>query len=308
MSGQTQRGVTAVLVHGAWFDGSSWNKVAAELRRKGFNVAAAQIPLTSLGDDVTAARRVLTRHEGPVVLVGHSYGGAAITAAGTENPNVKALVYVAAIVPDEGENVGQVFRRAPPHPDAPALEPDADGFLWVNADAFRNAIAPDATREDGFVGGSAEADLGQLSRRSHDQAGLAGDAVMVLDRGKRPHGFAGHATVPRGADEIEGGFLGLRSRAACIAVGRRGEGDRRRRGRLRLRLLSMHSRAERKPDALRRNTVAGIILAVRLYGAAQDGTVAESIQLVIPEVAILVISILGIWMETRRRALHPAES
>jgi hypothetical protein len=75
-----------------------------------------------------------------------------------------------------------------------------------------------------------------------------------------------------------------------------------------LRLLSMHSRAERKPDALRRNTVAGIILAVRLYGAAQDGTVAESIQLVIPEVAILVISILGIWMETRRRALHPAES
>jgi pimeloyl-ACP methyl ester carboxylesterase len=145
---QTQNGVTAVLVHGAWFDGSGWNKVAAELQRKGFNVAAAQIPLTSLGDDITAVRRVLARQEGPVVLVGHSYGGAAITAAGTGNPNVKALVYVAAIVPDEGENVGQVFQRVPPHPDAPALQPDAHGFLWVKADAFRNAIAPEATREE----------------------------------------------------------------------------------------------------------------------------------------------------------------
>lgn len=148
MSAEKQKGVTAVLVHAAWFDGSSWSKVAAELQRKGLRVAAAQLPLTSLSDDATAVRRVLARQEGPVVLVGHSYGGAVITAAGAGNPNVKALVYVAAIVPDEGENVGQVFQRLPPHPSAPTLQPDADGFLWLKADAFRNAIAPDATPEE----------------------------------------------------------------------------------------------------------------------------------------------------------------
>ena len=145
---EKQNGMTVVLVHAAWFDGSSWSKVAAELQREGLRVAAAQLPLTSLSDDATAVRRILAKQAGPVVLVGHSYGGAVITAAGAENPNVKALVYVAAIVPDEGENVGQVFQRLPPHPSAPTLQPDADGLLWVKADAFRNAIAPDATPEE----------------------------------------------------------------------------------------------------------------------------------------------------------------
>ena len=148
MRDQQQEGVTAVLVHAAWFDGSSWNRVATKLRREGFRVVAAQIPLTSLADDVAAVRRVLGRQEGPVVLVGHSYGGAVITAAATGHAEVKALVYIAAIVPDEGENVGQVFQRLPRSPEAPALQPDADGFLWVSADAFRNAIAPDAAPEE----------------------------------------------------------------------------------------------------------------------------------------------------------------
>jgi pimeloyl-ACP methyl ester carboxylesterase len=148
MLAEKQKDVTAVLVHAAWFDGSSWSKVASDLQRKGLRVAAAQLPLTSLSDDVAAVRRILAKYEGPVVLVGHSYGGAVITAAGAGNPNVKALVYVAAIVPDEGESVGQVFQRLPPHPSAPELQPDADGFLWVKADDFRNAIAPDATPEE----------------------------------------------------------------------------------------------------------------------------------------------------------------
>ncbi len=148
MSAQKQKDVTAVLVHAAWFDASSWNKVTAELQRSGFRVVAAQIPLTSFSDDVASVRRVLSRQKGPVVLVGHSYGGAVITAAGAGNPNVKALVYIAAIVPDEGETVGEVFLRLPPHPEAPALQPDADGFLWVDADAFHKAIAPDATLEE----------------------------------------------------------------------------------------------------------------------------------------------------------------
>jgi pimeloyl-ACP methyl ester carboxylesterase len=140
-----KKDVTVVLVHAAWADGSSWNKVTGELQRKGFNVVAAQIPLTSFSDDVSVLRKVLQRQEGPVVLAGHSYGGAVMTAAGAGDASVKSLVYIAAIVPDEGETVGDVFHRVPPHPSAPKLQPDVDGFLWLNADAFRTAVAPDAS-------------------------------------------------------------------------------------------------------------------------------------------------------------------
>ena len=140
--------VTVVLVHAAWADGSSWNKVTRELQRKGLNVVAAQIPLTSFSEDVEVLRKVLRRPEGPVVLAGHSYGGAVVTAAAAGNPNVKALVYVAAIVPDEGETVGDVFHRVPPHPRAPQLHPDVDGFLWLNVDAYRTAVAPDASSSE----------------------------------------------------------------------------------------------------------------------------------------------------------------
>jgi|SRR5215472_3243135 len=145
MSDQKAKNVTAVLVHAAWFDGSSWNKVASQLQKKGFKVVAAQIPLTSFSDDVAAVRRILKRQSSPVVLVGHSYGGAVITAAGTGDPNVKALVYIAAIVPDEGETVGEVFQRVAPHPKAPQLQPDEDGFLWLEADAFGNAVMHQAS-------------------------------------------------------------------------------------------------------------------------------------------------------------------
>ena len=124
---------------------SSDLKVTAELQRKGLNVVAAQIPLTSFTDDVAALRRLLLRQEGSVVLAGHSYGGAVITAAAAGNPKVKALVYIAAVVPDEGETVGDVFHRVAPHPSAPKLQPDADGFLWLNVEAFRAAVAPDAS-------------------------------------------------------------------------------------------------------------------------------------------------------------------
>src|SRR5215469_4368196 len=105
---------TVVLVHAAWADASSWNKVAVALQRKGFRVCAAQIPLTSLTDDVAALKRLLQRVNGPVLLAGHSYAGAVITAAATGNAQVKALIYVAAIVPDEGESVGALFHAAEP--------------------------------------------------------------------------------------------------------------------------------------------------------------------------------------------------
>ena len=147
-AGEQQQRATAVLVHAAWADGSSWNKVTAELQRRNFRVVAAQIPLTSLSDDVAVLRRVLRDQKTPVILVGHSYGGAVISAAAAGDSNVKALVYIAAVVPDEGETVGEVFTRVAPHPKAPKLHPDQDGFLWLNADAFRDAVAPNAAIEE----------------------------------------------------------------------------------------------------------------------------------------------------------------
>jgi pimeloyl-ACP methyl ester carboxylesterase len=140
--------LTAILVHAAWADASSWNKVTAPLRELGFHVRAAQIPLTSLSEDVAALKGLLRQVEGPVLLVAHSYAGAVTTAAGADNPQVKALVYIAAIVPDEGETVGALFQRAEPQSGRPQLAPDADGFLWLPPGAFANAVAPDASREE----------------------------------------------------------------------------------------------------------------------------------------------------------------
>src|SRR5579864_2932517 len=108
--------LTAVLVHAAWADASNWNNVTAPLRDLGLRVRAAQIPLTSLSDDVAALKRLLRQVEGPVLLVAHSYAGAVITAAGADNLQVKGLVYIAAIVPDEGETVGTLFQGAEPSP------------------------------------------------------------------------------------------------------------------------------------------------------------------------------------------------
>ncbi len=148
MNDQGSQNVTVVLVHAAWADGSSWNKVIPPLQRLGLNVVSAQIPLTSLTDDVVAVQRVLGKVSGPLVLAAHSYGGAVITAAASGLSRVKALVFIAAIVPDEGETVGQLFHRAEPHPKAPQLVPDENGFLWMSADGFSNAVAHESTPEE----------------------------------------------------------------------------------------------------------------------------------------------------------------
>jgi pimeloyl-ACP methyl ester carboxylesterase len=137
--------VTVVLVHGAWAECASWNKVILPLQEKGLGVLCAPIPLTSLSDDVSALDRTLARIEGDVVLVGHAYAGAVIGAS--RNDRVKLLVYVAALAPDEGETVAEVFYREPPHPQAPQLSPDADGYIWMPTEGFRNAFAQDATDE-----------------------------------------------------------------------------------------------------------------------------------------------------------------
>jgi pimeloyl-ACP methyl ester carboxylesterase len=136
---------SVVLVHGAWADGSSWNKTIGPLLSKGLNVLAAPIPLTSLSDDIAALERALERTDGPVVLVAHAYAGAVIAAS--TNERLKSLVFIAALAPDEGERVADVFYREKPHPMAPQLAPDAHGFIWMPQWAFGTAFSQRASPE-----------------------------------------------------------------------------------------------------------------------------------------------------------------
>jgi pimeloyl-ACP methyl ester carboxylesterase len=136
-------GATIVVVHGAWADGSSWEPVIRELQKQNLNVIAAPIPLTSLGDDAAALKRTIARTHGPVIVAGHAYAGAVIGTVSHEQ--VKALVYISALAPDEGETVAQVFYRDTAHPKAPQLAPDEDGFIWMPDEGFQNAFAQNAT-------------------------------------------------------------------------------------------------------------------------------------------------------------------
>jgi len=143
------KNVSVVLAHGAWADGSSWARVVTALKADGVTVLAAPLPLTSLADDVGALNRSLERTEGPVVLAGHAYAGAVIALARPER--VKALVYVTALAPDEGEKVADVFYRLEPHPQAPKLAPDRNGLIWLPEAAFATAFAQNASAEDRAV-------------------------------------------------------------------------------------------------------------------------------------------------------------
>jgi pimeloyl-ACP methyl ester carboxylesterase len=138
--------VDVVLVHGAWADGSSWSKVIGPLRAEGIRVVAAPLPLTSLADDVDALDLVLERLDGPAVLAGHAYAGAVI--AETRNPKAVSLVYIAALAPDEGETVGEVFNRGQPHPKKPKLEPDSHGLVWLPEKAFAEAFSQNSSAEE----------------------------------------------------------------------------------------------------------------------------------------------------------------
>jgi pimeloyl-ACP methyl ester carboxylesterase len=142
---ESKRRASVVLVHGAWADGSSWNDIIGPLLSRGLNVLAAPIPLTSLSDDIAALDRTLERTDGPLLLAAHAYAGAVI--AGSTNQRVQSLVFVAALVPDEGETVAEVFYRARPHPQAPQLAPDAHGFIWMPQDAFGTSFAQHASPE-----------------------------------------------------------------------------------------------------------------------------------------------------------------
>src|SRR5450432_2502031 len=131
-----------VIVHGAWADGSSWSKVILLLQARGLHVVAVQNPLTSLADDIAATRRAIALQDGPVLLVGHSYGGVVITDAGND-PKVVGLVYVAAFAPDKGESVSSLIKDPPPGAPVPPILPPQEGFLFLDNAKFAASFAAD---------------------------------------------------------------------------------------------------------------------------------------------------------------------
>jgi pimeloyl-ACP methyl ester carboxylesterase len=137
---------TVLLIHGAWADGSSWSKIIPLLEAKGLHVVAVQIPLTSLADDVAATQRAIALEDGPVLLVGHSYGGAVITEAGND-PKVAGLVYVAAVAPDQGEStLGLISSVATPI--GSELRPDKSGFLKLTPKGVAEDFAQDLSAKE----------------------------------------------------------------------------------------------------------------------------------------------------------------
>ena len=141
-----------VLVHGAWADGSgSWSRIVPLLEARGFNVTCVHEPLSSLADDVAATNRVIDAQDGPVLLVGHSYGGAVITEAGN-NPKVAGLVYVAAWAPDAGETLTSLAQPFGPTPLASQIRPIEDGFVVLTSDGVKDDFAQDLpSREQKLV-------------------------------------------------------------------------------------------------------------------------------------------------------------
>jgi pimeloyl-ACP methyl ester carboxylesterase len=134
---------TIVLVHGAFADGSSWQHVIPLLVRDGYTVVSASNPMASIDGDVAITKRLIDAQKGPVVVVAHSYGGAVMTGAAAGNPNVKALVFLAAFAPDSGESIGGVSSRFPATPLSAAVAPDAGGFLWVDRLKFHDVFCKD---------------------------------------------------------------------------------------------------------------------------------------------------------------------
>jgi pimeloyl-ACP methyl ester carboxylesterase len=140
-----------LLVHGAWADGSCWSKVILALQSNGIVVTAAQIPLTSLSDDIRVTRRLLSMQKEPTILVGHSYGGAVITGAAGNVPHVKALVYITAFGLDEGESLQSLSQQGPPSAGSSAIEPDSLGYLWINRQKFHQSFVGDATADEAAI-------------------------------------------------------------------------------------------------------------------------------------------------------------
>ena len=137
---------TVVLVHGGFVDGSGWESVYNILRKDGYTVAIVQNPTISLADDVAATKRIIAMQNDPVILVGHSYGGAVITEAGND-PKVTGLVYIAAFAPDKGESVSTLIKDPPPDAPVPPILPPQDGYLFLDKAKFPASFAADVEAE-----------------------------------------------------------------------------------------------------------------------------------------------------------------
>jgi pimeloyl-ACP methyl ester carboxylesterase len=139
-----------VLVHGFWGGAAHWGKVIVELDRRGYGcLHAVENPLTSLADDARRTQQMIKQIDSPVVLVGHSYGGAVITEAG-DLPNVVGLVYIAAFAPDAGESLGAITEQMPPAAAA-SIAPDSDGYLWIAQDKFHESFCQDLPADEALV-------------------------------------------------------------------------------------------------------------------------------------------------------------
>jgi len=145
-SGSAQGTPTVVLVHGGFVDGSGWEGVYTILKKDGHPASIVQNPTISLADDVAATRRILDAQNGPVILVGHSYGGAVVTEAGN-HPKVAALVYIAAFAPDTGESVNTLIADPPPGAPVPPILPPQDGYLFLDKAKFHASFAADVDVE-----------------------------------------------------------------------------------------------------------------------------------------------------------------
>jgi pimeloyl-ACP methyl ester carboxylesterase len=151
-----------VLVHGGFVDGSGWEGVYNILKKDGYSVGVVQNPTTSLADDVATTRQVIAERKGPVILVGHSYGGAVITEAGND-PKVIGLVYITAFAPDKGESVASLIKDPPPGAPVPPILPPKDGFLLLDKEKFPASFAGDV--EKGKAAFMADSQVPWASRR-----------------------------------------------------------------------------------------------------------------------------------------------
>src|SRR5437588_11089701 len=142
----TQSTKNIVLVHGGFVDGSGWEGVYSLMKKDGYTVAIVQNPTISLADDVAVTKRVINEQDGPVILVGHSYGGAVITEAGTD-PRVVGLVYITAFAPDKGESVNSLIKNPPPDAPVPPILPPRHGYLFLDTSKFRASFAGDLDAE-----------------------------------------------------------------------------------------------------------------------------------------------------------------
>ena len=166
LQNMTTNSTNIVLVHGAWADGSGWSKLIPMLKDAGHKVVAVQLPLHSLSDDVETVKRAVQHIGGPAILVGHSYGGAVITNAGYNNPNVTGLVYVAAFAPDEGQSLSTFVN--PANFPKELFMPDSGGFIYLNPEIFRENFAQDVD--------PAEADIMATVQKPFNQSNFAANS------------------------------------------------------------------------------------------------------------------------------------